>query len=112
MIKRKIVTLFNTPMTLLDTSVLTDHLFPIQLGNYRLEFSLNPDTVMYIPYSYIYGSHQEHNVNKGKNDTLINNRLSKKTIPSQATHTSLHMVLPPPPGQWSNKNTCNVGNNS
>lgn len=65
-------------MTLLDTSVLTDHLFPIQLGNYRLEFSLNPDTVMYIPYSYIYGSHQEHNVNKGKNDTLINNRDSQK----------------------------------
>ena len=74
MIKRKNDTLFNTLMTLLDTSVLTGDLFPIQLGNYRLEFYLKPDTVMYIPYSYIYGSHQEHNVNKGKNDTLINNR--------------------------------------
>ena len=34
---------------------------------------------MYIPYScYIYGSHQEHNVNKGKNDTLIKNRDPQK----------------------------------
>ena len=78
MIKRKIDTLFNTPNTLLDTSVLTDDLFPIQLGNYRLEFYLKPDTVMYIPYSYIYGSHQEHNVNKGKNDALIKNRDPQK----------------------------------
>ena len=79
MIKRKNDTLFNTLMTLLDTSVLTGDLFPIQLGNYRLEFYLKPDTVMYIPYSYIYGSHQEHNVNKGKNDTLINNREPQKS---------------------------------
>ena len=76
--KRKIDTLFNTPNTLLDTLVLTDDLFPIQMGNYRLEFYLKPDTVMYIPYSYIYGSPQEHNVNKGKNDTLINNRDPQK----------------------------------
>ena len=34
---------------------------------------------MYIPYSYIYGSHQESNVNKGKNDTLINNREPQKS---------------------------------
>ena len=34
---------------------------------------------MYIPYSYIYGSHQEHSVNKGKNDTLINNREPQKS---------------------------------